>query len=136
MANITIGTNSLVNCGPVLVDGLSGTASLTNFNYTGLTRVTFGDGNYTANRIDRVMVAQNALTAPRVVTLPRANSMPPGTVLLLVDESASASGTNTLSWARSGSDTINWGAGNVVAINTPRGNARILTDGVSNWTPV
>lgn len=84
----------------------------------------------------RTMMSVNTLTAPRVLTLPAANAVPPGAVLQIVDKAGGVTGTNTWSWARSGSDTINNGTGNVVAVNTAYGNGKVMSDGVSKWTVV
>lgn len=99
-------------------------------------RTAFSDVNQTATASDRVLAQTGTLTAARVVTLPAANSVPGGTMLQVVDESGSASGTNTISWARAGSDTINGGTGNVVAVNAAYGNGKVMSDGTSKWTVV
>lgn len=96
-------------------------------------RTAVADANYTAITIDRT-IAYTSISSARVVTLPRANSLPPGFVLTVQDESGSASATNTVSVARSGSDQINRAAANVVVVNTAFGAGTAETDGVSNWT--
>lgn len=96
-------------------------------------RTAVNDANYTCTTIDRI-IAYTAITAARVVTLPPANSLPPGFTMRVQDESGSAGATNTISVARAGTDKINGSASNLVVVNTARGGAEAETDGVSNWT--
>jgi hypothetical protein len=106
----------------------------TNWVYVGDNpRTTFSNAAYTAVISDRIIAQTGTLSAARVVTLPLANWVAGGTTLQLVDESGSATGTFTLSWARAGSDTINGGTGNVVAVNSAYGSSRIMSDGTSKW---
>lgn len=99
-------------------------------------RTTFSNADYTALSTDRILAQTGTLSAARVVTLPAASAVPGGTVLQIIDESGTATTTNTLSWARAGSDTINGGTGNVVAVNSPYGSRSVISDGTSKWTIV
>jgi hypothetical protein len=99
----------------------------------GINRTPVNDQNYVAKLSDRV-ISYTAITAPRTVTLPPAAGFPGGFILRLVDESGSASSTNTISFARTGSDTIDNGSGNVTAINLAYGMGEAETNGTSDWT--
>ncbi len=80
------------------------------------------------------MIAYTSISSARVVTLPSANSLPPGFILTIQDESGSASSTNTISVKRQGTDQINRSSANVVAVNTAYGGGTAETNGVSQWT--
>lgn len=109
----------------------------TNWVYVGDNpRTTFSNAAYTALISDRTISQTGTLTAARVVTLPPANWVAGGTELKIVDESGTATGTFTISWARNGSDTINGGTANVVAVNTAYGGGKVMSDGTSKWTVV
>lgn len=97
-------------------------------------RATFSNANYTVLPKDRTIVQIGTLSAARVVTLPAANAVPPGTRLRLVDESGTIGGAWNLSWARSGTDTINNGTANVIGVAIANGASVAVSDGVSKWT--
>jgi hypothetical protein len=99
-------------------------------------RTTFSNADYTAQVSDRILAQIGTLSAARVVTLPAANAVAGGTVLQIVDESRTVTGTFTISWARAGSDTINGATVNVVAVNAAGGTGRVMSDGASKWTTV
>jgi hypothetical protein len=107
---------------PVFASGISG-------------RVVVSDSSYSATVSDRV-IAYTTLTGPRVVTLPAASDFPAGTPLLLVDESGSASTTNTLSFAPNGSDLINGANSTTLVISVAYGSAQIESNGDTKWTIV
>lgn len=97
-------------------------------------RTPVNDANYgPCSTTDRI-IAYTAISAPRVVTLPLANSMPPGFALRVMDESGSASAANTISVQRSGSDQINDSSSNLVVVSTAFGAGTVVTNGVSDWT--
>jgi hypothetical protein len=94
-------------------------------------RTAVSDAAYTVLTTDRE-VAYTAITAARAVTLPAASAFPAGHPLVIVDESGSASLTNTITVSRAGSDTI---SGRTSAqIVTPYGYLRLVSDGASKWT--
>lgn len=101
-----------------------------------LARVTFSNAAHTLAATTRILAQVGTLSAARAVTLPAANAVPAGTQITVLDESGTASASNTLSWARAGSDTINGGASNVVAVNAAYGAGSIISDGTSKWTTV
>lgn len=94
-------------------------------------RTAVSDANYTALVTDRT-IAYTAITAARTVSLPAAASFPTGTRLLVVDESGSCSGTDTITLSANGSDTIDGSSG--AAINSSFGYLAIESNGSSKWT--
>lgn len=95
---------------------------------------TFSDANATLPAGTTYAANIKALSAARTVTLPAANSVPSGTVVMVKDETNTASATNTITVNRAGADTINGGATGLV-INGVGGNyVRLVSDGVSAWT--
>ena len=95
-------------------------------------RTTFSNANYTLLSTDRLVAQTGTLSAPRTVTVPAANSVSVGRQVLVIDESGSIAGTNTVTFARSGSDTINGATSLVVA--QPYFSVRLVSDGTSKWT--
>lgn len=89
------------------------------------------DANANATRTDGT-IAYSSISAARVVNLPLANAVPAGFRLLVVDQSGSASGVNTITLTRAGADTVN--AGTTTAINLAYGCRELISDGVSKWT--
>jgi hypothetical protein len=98
----------------------------------GVGRTPVNDANYTAVVTDRD-ISYTAITAPRTITAPPANSLPQGFMLRITDESGSASTTKSILFGPAGSDTVNKTSG-AVAVCEPFGRAVAETDGVSNWT--
>lgn len=96
-------------------------------------RSVVSDTAYTATMGDSV-IAYASITAARAVTLPAASAFPVGQRLTIVDESGSASATNTITINRAGADTINGAASQV--INQARGYIALVSDGSSKWTIV
>lgn len=78
-------------------------------------------------------VNYTSITAPRVCTLPAANTVPNGFRILVYDSSGSVTGVNTVSLTRAGADTINGGAGPSL-VNVAFGLKELICDGVSKWT--
>jgi hypothetical protein len=95
------------------------------------TRATVSDAAYTALVTDR-MVAYNALTAARVITLPASSAYPTGTRLVVIDESGNCSVTKTLTLNAAGADTINGAASAVV--NQAYGFIGLESDETGHWT--
>lgn len=96
-------------------------------------RTTVADAAYTILATDRY-VALTSITAPRIFTMPAANSVTAGQELLIKDESGSVSATNTLTISRAGSNTID-GATSLV-LQSAYTWARFVSDGVSKWSLV
>lgn len=95
-----------------------------------------GNSDYSILSTDRYVYTNAAFTAPRVWTLPAANSLTAGTTIWVQDAQNTATSTNTLTISRAGADTINVGSTSVV-ISGAGGGLTFTTDGVSNWgTPV
>jgi hypothetical protein len=95
-------------------------------------RTVMADANFTAAATDHLVVTSVALTAPRTVTLPLANSVNPGYELIVADAAGVVTGTNTLTVGRSGSDTIN--GVTAAVIGAPYGMRRFISNGAGAWT--
>lgn len=95
-------------------------------------RTAVNNANYTILSSDRYVAQTGTMSAPRTWTLPAANSVNAGQLLVLIDESGTVSTTNTITINRAGADTIN-GATSAV-LRTAYGQARLFSDGVSKWT--
>ena len=96
-------------------------------------RTAVSDAAYSVLATDRT-VAYVALTAARAVTLPAAASYPTGTILWIVDESGSCSGTKYIAINRAGSDTIDGGAS--ATLNGAYMAIGIESNGANAWTIV
>lgn len=96
-------------------------------------RTTVSNVNYTILSTDRYVGQIGTLSAVRTFTLPAANSLNAGQVLIIADESGSASSTNYILVSPAGTDTIN-NSGTGTKIRTPYGRAYLISDGTSNWT--
>lgn len=92
-----------------------------------------GDSSYNILSTDRVVGTSATLSAPRTWTLPLANSVNAGQVLLVADFASGVSAANTLSVARSGSDTIN-GATSAIVLQAANAACLFISDGISKWT--
>lgn len=90
-----------------------------------------GDADYTVLATDRTVVTSAAFTNPRTFTLPAANAVNAGQMLVISDLAGGVSATNTLTIARAGSDTIN-GATSLV-LNAAYALAVLWSDGTSAW---
>lgn len=97
-------------------------------------RTTVADIPYTILPSDR-LVALTSITAPRIFTLPAANTMLPGSPIRIMDESGNVNGTATLTIIASGADTINGlsGAGTGIALTAGYGAVTLYSDGISKW---
>ncbi len=109
--------------------GISGTA-LTWLNHD--QRRAIADTNATAAATDR-LIAFTSLSAARTVTLPAATAFNAGQLLVVSDESGSASATNTISLVPNGTDTIAGSNTTQVAINIPRGRCILYSLGSGGW---
>ena len=94
---------------------------------------TKGDTAYAILSTDRYVATSAALTAPRIWTLPAANSVNAGQSLIIADQAGGITGTNTLTIARAGSDTINGGSSPIV-MNVAYSAMKLVSDGTSKWT--
>lgn len=97
------------------------------------TRVAVNDAAHSLAATDRI-VAYTAISTARAVALTAASAYPVGVRLLVVDESGSCSGTNTITLNRNGADTIS-GATSAV-INVAYGFIELESNGSSAWTIV
>jgi len=95
---------------------------------------TFSDAPYTMPAGTTYTGQIGTLTAARIVTLPAANSVTNGTVVMVKDESGTASATNTISVARAGADTINGGSTSLVIDGSGGGYVRLTSNGATAWT--
>lgn len=91
-----------------------------------------GDSIYTILPTDRVVGTNASLTASRTWTLPAANAVNAGQVLVVADFSGTVTGANTLVIARAGSDTVNGGTS--VTISSANGGYSLWSDGTSKWS--
>ncbi len=94
-------------------------------------RTAVADAAYTAQTTDR-LIAYNALSAARIVTLCSAASYPTGTRLMIVDESGNCSSSKTITVSRAGADTISGATGFV--INTAFAALELESNGSNAWT--
>lgn len=95
-----------------------------------------GDSIYSIASTDRYVYTNAAFTAPRVWTLPAANSLAAGTTIWVQDAQGTVTTTNTLTVSRAGADTIDV-ANTTLVITGAGGGITFTTDGVSNWgTPI
>lgn len=90
------------------------------------------DANFTLTANVDFWLSYTALTAARVATLMAANSLPPGTLIAVGDQSGQCSATNTITVQRaSSSDNIAGGASFV--LSAPEAIVVLRTDGVHTW---
>lgn len=97
-------------------------------------RSTFSNAGYTVVSTDYLVAQTGILSAARTVTLPAASTFNAGRRLLVIDESGTATATNTISLAPNGTNKINGSNTTQVAINAAFGYIEIESDGVANWT--
>lgn len=100
--------------------------SLTSFG-----RHAVSDINYSAQAAD-TYVAYAALTAPRTITLPMADSYPPGQPLWIADETGACSTGSPIIIAAAGADTIA-GQPNVL-LASPYQKLALHSNGTNLWT--
>lgn len=94
-------------------------------------RSTFSNANYTVLSTDRYVAQIGTMSAPRVVTLPLANSVNAGQKLIIADESGSVTTTNTITITASGADTIDGAASKT--IRAAYGEADLTSNGTNMW---
>lgn len=133
-----------LTCGLVsLTAGVTGTLPLANGGTNATTaptarvslnidqRSTFSNADYVVLSTDRYVAQVGTMSAPRVVTLPLANSVNAGQTLKIVDESGTVTTTNLLTVTASGSDTIDGAATKVV--RSAYGEAYLTSNGSNMW---
>lgn len=95
----------------------------------GIDRISLaGDTDHTIVATDKIVMLNAALTAPRVWTLPAANSVNPGYELTTIDGAGGVDGENQLSFAATGADTIP-----SIKFTTPLMAVRWVSNGVDAW---
>lgn len=95
-------------------------------------RAVVADSAYTVKSTDRI-VAYTSLSAARTVALPAASNYPVGKRLVIIDESGSASPSNTISIDPDGTDTVDGSNTTQVLINVPRGRCELESNGSNGW---
>lgn len=93
-----------------------------------------GDSIYTILNTDRNVFTNAAFTAPRIWTLPAANTLNAGQGILIADLAGGVGSTNTLTVTRAGADTINGTAS--VTLNASSTSVQLVSDGTSKWYAV
>jgi len=96
----------------------------------------FSDSAYTMPAGTTYTGQTGTLTAARAVQLPAANSVANGAVVMVKDESGTATATNTITVNRAGADTINGGATGLVINGVGGAYVRLTSDGTSAWTGI
>ena len=129
LATGVTGTLPIANGGTAQATAIlaRGSTGLAVENYTGT-----GDTAYTILATDQTVGTSAAFTAPRIWTLPAANTVNKGQQLFLADFAGGVTATNTLTISRAGADTINGGTS--VIINAGNGAFILVSDGVSKWS--
>ena len=82
---------------------------------------------------DRILATISSFTAPHTWTLPLANSVPAGSMIVINDSFGAVSSTNTLTVQAAGSDTLQPGAHTSTVIAIPGSHLELISDGVSKW---
>jgi hypothetical protein len=103
-------------------------------------RVTLGDdvytsvnnADYTIVATDKVVAQTGTLSAARTFTLPAANAVNAGQVIVVIDASGTVTSTNTITVQRAGSDTINGSTS--TTITSLYGWRTLVSDGSSKWS--
>jgi hypothetical protein len=89
--------------------------------------------SYVILSTDRTVAQTGTMSAPITFTLPAASSVNAGQLLMIVDNSGTVSTTNTITITPHAGDTINTSASSSL-IRSAFGRARLISDGVSNWS--
>ena len=121
--------------GSITVGGTSGSRTLQWTCGSQIYRKTFSNAPYTVLAADSYVAQVGAMTASRIVTLPKitgAGGAGTGRIYTIYDESGSVTGINTIVVTCNVADTINGAAS--TTINTAYGVVRLESDGVSKWT--
>lgn len=147
LSSATIGNYEITDCDltgwPNLAAGRDIDASVTNMakilvrDVIGHDGVRLGPGgrravsaSYTVLSADAATIGVTSTSSARTITLPAANTFPPGQLLIVKDESGAAA-TNNITVARAGSDTIDGATSAVISANY--GVTSLYSDGSSKW---
>lgn len=95
-------------------------------------RVTVDNAAYTILNTDLVVAQIGTMSAARTFTLPVANTMEPGSKIIVIDESGTVTNTNKIIVSRSSTDTINGATSK--EITSAYGFLILECDGLSKWT--
>jgi len=95
---------------------------------------TFSDAPFTAPAGTTYVGQIGVLTASRTVTLPLASTLTNGTVIIVKDDSGTATAVNTVVVARQGTDTINGGAGSLTIDGSNGAYVRLVSNGTTGYT--
>lgn len=129
------GAVSLTTPLPIANGGTNAITALAARAATGLDVEAFtgrGDAIYTILATDRVVGTNAALTASRAWTLPAANAVNAGGMIIVADFQGTVTGVNTIVITRAGADTIN--GGTTVTISAANGAYALFSDGISKWS--
>lgn len=129
--SLTTGVSGIL---PIANGGTASSTAASARTSTGLNidqRSTFSNTNYTVLSTDRYVGQTGTMTAPRVVTLPLANSVNPGQRLIIADESGTVTTTNLITVTAAGADTIDGTA--TKTIRSGYGEADLTSNGVNMW---
>ncbi len=96
--------------------------------------VTFSNAAFTVPAGSTHVGQVGIMSAARIVTLPAANTLANGQVLIVKDESGTATGTFTITVNRAGSDTINGGTTGLVIDGSNGSYVRLVSNGSNAWT--
>lgn len=106
-------------------------ASYDNIARAELPITSIANAAYTVSETDR-LVFMPTQTAPRILTLPLAASLPLGT-RIIIHGGAGTSAANNIRVARTAPDTINGGVANVVVVNTAWGRGSVINLTTTGW---
>lgn len=90
-----------------------------------------GDSIYTILATDRYVYTNSAFTASRTWTLPAANAVNAGGLIMVGDLQGTITPTNTLIISRAGADTIN--GATTFTLSSAFAFVELISDGVSKW---
>jgi len=125
-----------VGIGDLFAIAQAGTTKKLDVKYLWGQRTTFSNANYPMVPSDRyVATTTTTFTGQHTVSLQAANSVNPGTLVVIADDGSSITSAFSLLIARSGTDTINEQANPIVLTNA-YSSVILSSDGVSNWTVV
>ena len=94
---------------------------------------TFSNANATISAGTTLLTQTGTMSAPRVVTLPAANSVAAGFPIEIVDSSGTVTNPFRLTLAAAGADTI---GGHYPVIHVPYGFLKVVSNGTDKWLVV
>lgn len=95
-------------------------------------RTTVNNSAYTILNTDLVVAQIGTMSTARIFTLPAANTMEPGSKIIVIDESGTVTTTNKITISRASTDTINGATSK--EITSAYGFLVLECDGLSKWT--